>query len=1267
MDFPFKQLAGLDSLSAIVMAVRKRDINLSARNLEELLHAVEMLSGSPRSHYADVICTLIRVHLFGVQEIVFQTVLTGEIGDVSGLDLSAQMSLVQWLQGRQSNESTWEYIDELRRSALARRTEVKQIVEAFGGIASLLKGGALLDTANLTSLCRVYRTLQTIPLPPLAYSHAVKALAAKASHTLPSLTTSIAPIDVIETREIFNDALSQSLDAKLLCMFAWDKGALELSIYPTNKVGFNPLAAVDSFRVGLSHAPLEERQSFEEWIARALCEVSKSDPSKVDEVIDALSGMRASLEIESLFWLGKLLTERFAELHNSVDAEMAIQVWNDATKNSSCDSIKGEAQANLATVLELLADGNAEEEQRAIILRRRALPLLQDNRAQCWTRVALAKGLLRRFNSQGKEQDREELRNVLRDALESDVLSTSTEIALELLKTYVQSIDSGLSRTSDESKRADSIAGSLLADSGLSVSDRILVHALRKLIAHADWELTGNVERLEDALQHSCAALDLAESQQVFPPGCSHAALLQSRAICYLSRYGLRGDPDDLHCAREDLQQAISLSDHPGLINSQAVAVLTGHESGLTNSELIEKAIQRLQAVAQDATTESRERVQWSLANLLLRSYLTRGIVGHLHEAIDNLRGAIQILTLAEHPLLALSLAQALYNLFLAEKKIDVLNEAITLAEDAIECIPADDPTRWSALLTLANAFQQRFVELSRPPDSRRAEGLLSEAMSSMGVGAPYYKAVAATLVGLLIEQHQFDFGENSLERAADLAERIAPAATDVLSLDPQIASNMVVARLLATNDEQEIDGWLRVLDRLSRNQTNAEGALIAAQNWLHQAYGASRWQEVAAAYERICIIRMRLIGNNIRFAELETILRRFQNSGSIAALALVAEGKYANAAHLLDESQATLLRGAVASNADRRYNKVWENVDQVWYIASTQYGGFAVKVSADGAHGVLLPEVTRERVGSWCSKPFEFLPDMGRAVLEPLKGSLGLPQKLVLVPIGALSSLPWSAVPIANRLLLDWSTLRVAPSMDFLESPVSVKGGRAVLVEVPDAPGHRPLSHATAEVTYIGTLFPGHRVLRGAKATQGSVIDALCDAEFIHFACHGLADAAHPAYSSLLLGEGNSLTVEILARLKSASGHLAFLSACETANGGQAIPDEFANIAAAFLAAGFKGSVGALTKVNDVAASILARRFYWHFVIEGESAADALRCAQMWLRDSAADEVCKWLNTLGLPATSAEEALRTKLSEAGGRRIFADPKYWATYVYYGG
>jgi CHAT domain-containing protein len=100
------------------------------------------------------------------------------------------------------------------------------------------------------------------------------------------------------------------------------------------------------------------------------------------------------------------------------------------------------------------------------------------------------------------------------------------------------------------------------------------------------------------------------------------------------------------------------------------------------------------------------------------------------------------------------------------------------------------------------------------------------------------------------------------------------------------------------------------------------------------------------------------------------------------------------------------------------------------------------------------------------------------------------------------------------------------------------------------------------------------------AAATIADVSAALPDASIVHFACHGVQDALDPLESRLCLGDGG-LSVRELMRLRVPHARLAVLSACETAKGDGAQPDQGMHLAATLLFCGFPAVIGTMWYVH--------------------------------------------------------------------------------------
>lgn len=103
------------------------------------------------------------------------------------------------------------------------------------------------------------------------------------------------------------------------------------------------------------------------------------------------------------------------------------------------------------------------------------------------------------------------------------------------------------------------------------------------------------------------------------------------------------------------------------------------------------------------------------------------------------------------------------------------------------------------------------------------------------------------------------------------------------------------------------------------------------------------------------------------------------------------------------------------------------------------------------------------------------------------------------------------------------------------------------MVAAMPRTPGAAALPAAAAEADLLRQHF-GHRarILTGPDATCDSVIRALPEAQWAHFACHSLANLTSPSASCLALSDYliQPLTVTDIARLRMTDADMAFLSA---------------------------------------------------------------------------------------------------------------------------
>jgi CHAT domain-containing protein/tetratricopeptide (TPR) repeat protein len=226
-------------------------------------------------------------------------------------------------------------------------------------------------------------------------------------------------------------------------------------------------------------------------------------------------------------------------------------------------------------------------------------------------------------------------------------------------------------------------------------------------------------------------------------------------------------------------------------------------------------------------------------------------------------------------------------------------------------------------------------------------------------------------------------------------------------------------------------------------------------------------------------------------------------------------------------------------------------------------------------------------------------------------------------------------------------------------------------------------LPFARAELESIADILPrgAVRVLYERNATRQSLLDALPGAGLIHLSCHGRFRADDPLDSGLLLADGELTLRDIIAAGFTAlrTCRLAVLSACQTAIQDFAhLPDEAIGLPAGLTQAGVPSVVGTLWSVSDASTALLMVRFYELLLQDKLAPPEALRRAQLWLRDATNADLDAYLSQHeALALARQEEAERMPLSAVHtllGPVLKGDPDvrpyahqyYWAPFIFYG-
>jgi len=148
---------------------------------------------------------------------------------------------------------------------------------------------------------------------------------------------------------------------------------------------------------------------------------------------------------------------------------------------------------------------------------------------------------------------------------------------------------------------------------------------------------------------------------------------------------------------------------------------------------------------------------------------------------------------------------------------------------------------------------------------------------------------------------------------------------------------------------------------------------------------------------------------------------------------------------------------------------------------------------------------------------------------------------------------------------------------------------------------------------------------LSGADARISRVMEEITSYSSIHLACHGRQAVGSPLKSGFYLGDGPLELLEIM-RHQIPNADLAFLSACQTSTGDEALSEEVVHLAAGMLAAGYRSVVSTMWSIDDALGPEMAQAFYRQLLqnqtadghsakLDGARAAHALHEATKKLR----------------------------------------------------
>ncbi len=287
----------------------------------------------------------------------------------------------------------------------------------------------------------------------------------------------------------------------------------------------------------------------------------------------------------------------------------------------------------------------------------------------------------------------------------------------------------------------------------------------------------------------------------------------------------------------------------------------------------------------------------------------------------------------------------------------------------------------------------------------------------------------------------------------------------------------------------------------------------------------------------------------------------------------------------------------------------------------------------------------------------------------------------VLLMPQGGLGLLPLHA------LLLEQYNVTMVPSGYALQTSQKRLGYQ----DLNQAPTLTAIVNPTADLDFISVEreaiiahFEADQVtiLREQEANMTAVQAALQrqrdTPSIFHFSGHGAYNWDDPLQSGLDLADKRLTLADLIGGSVLQNTRLVVLSACETGMTDiHQSPDEFIGLPAGFLQAGAPGVVSTLWAVSELTTALLVGQFY-RYHLEGRlSPAQALRQAQLWLRDLTLGEMVAYIEEQMARVFTSDAYLYFQLAGEKERLMktygpdetscpFAHPYYWAAFTFTG-
>lgn len=278
--------------------------------------------------------------------------------------------------------------------------------------------------------------------------------------------------------------------------------------------------------------------------------------------------------------------------------------------------------------------------------------------------------------------------------------------------------------------------------------------------------------------------------------------------------------------------------------------------------------------------------------------------------------------------------------------------------------------------------------------------------------------------------------------------------------------------------------------------------------------------------------------------------------------------------------------------------------------------------------------------------------------LLLPFAGELQRCDRVVVVPHGPLTSVPFHLLPFAggplgsaHRPVSYLPAASVAP-----DRPTGVRAGARVFIAGDPAYGGglTALPGTRQEALDVARRW-GTEPCLGPDVNRATLLAALPGADLVHLATHGSFREGSPYSTELALSGTDGLTVPDLMGL-GLRADLVVLSACDSGRGRPTAAGDLVGLTRALLAAGARELVVSLWPVDDWIACLTMTAFHERLKARPGSVGQALAAAQEHVRSLEGEE----------HGPARRRTTRDLGGSTAGRMDPADACHWAPFVHIG-